>query len=107
MLKFECIRFFLFKKSKKGLAAAFAKTLQRNPVHRLPAKTIRYVFWLSDQPVPCAFPVFTSGGVSPLASTVPDYSGGPATDLHRVPLHRIGGDYPACRQGAQSPKVRP
>ena len=45
-------------------------------------------------------------GFAPLATSVPDYSGGPATDLHRVPYYRIGADYPACRQGAQSPKVR-
>ena len=24
---------------------------------------------------------------------------------HRVPFHRIGEDYPACREAAQSPKV--
>ena len=45
-------------------------------------------------------------GFAPRTTSVPDYSGGPATDLHRVPFYRIGTDYPACRQGAQSPKVR-
>ena len=45
-------------------------------------------------------------GFAPRTTSVPDYSGGPATDLHRVPFYRIGANYPACRQGAQSPKVR-
>jgi hypothetical protein len=52
--------------------------------------TARQVFWLSDQPEEVSLP--TEGLYKPpavaafaLTSSVPDYSGGTAPDLHRVP----------------------
>ena len=53
-------------------------------------KTARQVFWLSDQPEEVSLP--TRGLDQPpavagnfLTVSVPDYSGGTAPDLHRVP----------------------
>jgi hypothetical protein len=53
-------------------------------------KTARQVFWLSDQPEEVSLP--TEGLYKPpavaacaLTFSVPDYSGGTAPDLHRVP----------------------
>ena len=53
-------------------------------------KTARQVFWLSDQPEEVSLPtgVFISPRQWPafaLTFSVPDYSGGTAPDLHRVP----------------------
>jgi hypothetical protein len=53
-------------------------------------KTARQVFWLSDQPEEVSLPtgVFISPRQWPamaLPCSVPDYSGGTAPDLHRVP----------------------
>ena len=52
--------------------------------------TARQVFWLSDQPEEVSLP--TEGLYKPravaafaLTFSVPDYSGGTAPDLHRVP----------------------
>ncbi len=52
-----------------------------------PRDSIQQVFWLSDRPPDCVFPVEWSPPVTGfrLATGVPDYSGGTATDLHRVP----------------------
>lgn len=70
---------------------------------RCQRQLIRQVFWLSDQSGHCTFPQFfahrrslgqvrktnRSGNCRP----VPDYSGGTATDFHRLPFSLV----PTCR----------
>ncbi len=79
------------KKTKRAPAeGTHAHTFSRSPFHS--SVVIRYVFWLPDRPKHCAFPseyAPTVAGFLNRAVFVPGYSGGPATDLHRVPLHRI------------------
>jgi hypothetical protein len=53
-------------------------------------KTARQVFWLSDQPEKVSLPTGVFHQSPAVAGTcltfsVPDYSGGTAPDLHRVP----------------------
>jgi hypothetical protein len=49
---------------------------------------LQQVFWLPDHPSYCAFPPVCFPAVTDLrlAVDVPGYSGGSATDLHRVPI---------------------
>ncbi|BBF91612.1 hypothetical protein BLTE_02970 [Blastochloris tepida] len=53
-----------------------------------PVRLFQQVFWLSDQPPPSSLPngvVPISGLALALEGGVPDYSGGSATEFHRVP----------------------
>ena len=81
----------------------------RNPVHRLPVPLIRHVFWLSDQPVCRAFPTGFPLCQWLFATTVPDYSGGPATELRKLGTvfrnYRISADYTGCDIAAPSPTI--
>jgi hypothetical protein len=70
-----------------------SKMPDRNPFHRISplVNQIQQVFWLSDQPSCDTFPVEWSPPVAGfrLVTDVPDYSGGTATESHRVPGYWI------------------
>lgn len=66
---------------------------KRRPLIRVSATGSRnrldgQVFWLPDRPTSCAFPRLCRSGV--FAAFVPGYSGGTATDLHRLPYSSAG-----------------
>jgi len=46
----------------------------------------RQVFWLPDRPQRRAFPWFPTVAALRHATFVPGYSGGPAAELHGIPL---------------------
>ncbi|GEM_PF-7094779 len=67
--------------------AVFHPSFSRRADHgldSLPQRPVRPVFWLPDQPKHRAFPFFIHSGL--VAMFVPGYSGGSATDFHRLPV---------------------
>jgi adenosylcobinamide kinase/adenosylcobinamide-phosphate guanylyltransferase len=77
----ECIRFILFT---SGAALHRASKRGASPRHGL-EESHRSVFWLPDRPRVTPSRIFTQWLH---ATFVPGYSGGPATDFHRVPRRR-------------------
>ena len=61
---------------------------------------LRQVFWLSDHSSDSAFPLNGLGrfAVATVEHLVPDYSGGTATDLHRLPFSSATSHESTTRQ---------
>ena len=102
----HCLQLEKTKRAPAGGTSTHASS--RSPFQS--SALFRHVFWLPDQPKRCAFPSRSAPTVAGLnqAAFVPGYSGGPATELHRVPfIESIGaGIFYAAQTAVNRCRIR-